>query len=164
MKFIRADKIFQCLFLWSRLRLAPSFPYPIGQSLISNGKYPDPDKRPFLIPYSSLPWLLKIAFGIILRPRERERRHKDRDNHQSKNRVQSSERHPGENNREKQDQPSPYGRSQRIINRIKRERRNDHEEDRSQKRREIRKEGWQDLVGPHVHPVWNQVDQDTKQR
>ena len=28
----------------------------------------------------------------------------------------------------------------------------DHEEDRSQERREIRKEGRQDLVGPHVHP------------
>jgi len=58
-----------------------------------------------------------------------------------------------ENDRKKQDQPLPYGRSQRIINRIKRERRNDHEEDRSQKRREIRKESWQDLVGSHVHPV-----------
>jgi len=55
--------------------------------------------------------------------------------------------------RNKQDQPVSYGRSQRIINRIKRERRNDHEEDRSQKRREIRKESWQNLVGPHVHPV-----------
>jgi len=129
MKFIRADKFFQRLFPWSRLQLAPAFlwiieslpscPHPIRQNLISNIKYPDPYKRPFLIPYSSFPWLLKIASGIILRPKERERRHKDHDNHQRKNRVQSAERYPGENNRKKQDQPSPYGRSQRIINRIK---------------------------------------------
>jgi len=98
--------------------------------------------------------LLKIAFGIILGPKERERRHKGHDNHQQrKNRIQSAERYPGENNREKQDQPVSSGRSQRIINRIKRERRNDHEEDRSQKGRKIRKESWQDLVGPHVHPI-----------
>jgi hypothetical protein len=59
----------------------------------------------------------------------------------------------GEDNREKQGQAVSYGRPQRIINLRNRERRNDHEEDRSQKRRKIRKESWQDLVGPHVHPV-----------
>jgi len=72
--------------------------------------------------------LLKIASGIILGPKERERRYKDHDNHQRKNRVQSSERHPGEDNREKQGRPVSCGRSQRIIDFIKRERRKDHEE------------------------------------
>jgi len=97
--------------------------------------------------------LLKIASGIILETKERERRHKDHDNHHPKNRIQSTERHLGENDREKQDQPVSSGRSQGIINSIKRERRSDHEEDRSQKGRKIRKESWQDLAGPHVHPI-----------
>ena len=52
--------------------------------------------------------------------------------------------------------PLPYQTKpdlQHRISCVKREGRNDHEEDRSQKRRKIRKEGWQDLVGPHVRPV-----------
>jgi hypothetical protein len=67
--------------------------------------------------------LLKIAFEIILGPKERERRYKDHDNHRHpENRIQSRERHLGENDREKQDQPSPYGRSKRVINLINKER------------------------------------------
>ena len=170
MKFMIADKFFQRLFPWSRLQLAPLFiltikslpscPHPIRQNLISNIKYPDPYKRCFLTPYSESPWLLKIAFEIILGPKERERRHKGHDNHhQRKNRIQSSERHLGEDDREKQDQPLPSGRSQRNINHIKTERGgNDHEKDRSQRQREIRKEGRQKLVRSHVYTGRDQVD------
>jgi len=163
MKFIRAYEFFQRLFLWSRLQLAPAFlwvtkylPHLIGQSLIPLSKYPDPFKRPFLTPYSSFPWLLKIASGIILGSKERERSHKDHDNHQPKNRVQSSARHPGEDDREKQNRPSPYGRSQRIINRIKRERRQQpwRRQEPKKKRnlqRRLARPGWTPCA-PHLKP------------
>jgi len=61
---------------------------------------------------------LKFLSGIILGPKAKREETKDHDDHQRKNRVQSSERHFGENDRKKQDKPVSSGRSQRIINRI----------------------------------------------
>jgi hypothetical protein len=55
---------------------------------------------------------------------------------------------------EKQDQPSPLGRSQRMINRSKtKSGGNDHEKNRSQRQREICKKSGQELARPHEHTV-----------